>query len=258
VSEAGEVFLEQRLATSTGPAVTCRGAAGSDAAPARSDRGAVIPAYLYETYRWAYLDPKLVPYLDRATVVSSILWGNYRRLRDAALAELRPGDSVLQPACVYGDFSVCLAQRLGPQGRLLVSDVTPLQIENCERKLARFEHAETALCDAADHAGAGFDAVCCFFLLHEMPDDHRRRALDSLLAAVRPGGKAIFVDYHKPHWSHPLRPVMSAVFAVLEPYAKGLWQNELWDLAGLAGDFDWSKETWFGGLYQKTVARPKA
>ena len=75
-----------------------------------------VPAYLWETYYWAYLNPRNVRLLDRELVVSVILWGNHRRLRQSAFAELLPGQKVLQPACVYGDFSPALARHLGLLG----------------------------------------------------------------------------------------------------------------------------------------------
>ncbi len=83
-----------------------------------------VPDYLRDTYSWAYLRPGSVRLLDRSPVVSAILWGNYWRLQRAVLAELHPGQRVLQPACVYGDLSPRLAAFLGPQGRLDVSDVS--------------------------------------------------------------------------------------------------------------------------------------
>ena len=97
--------------------------------------------------------------------------------------------------------------------------------------------------------------MCSFFLLHEMPEAHKRRVIDALLKAVRPGGKAVFVDYHKPHWAHPLKGLMSLIFDLLEPFAKGLWENDIENFASSAVDFVWSKQIYFGGLYQKTIAR---
>jgi len=214
-----------------------------------------VPAYLRRTYAWAYLWPNSIRLLDRPAVVSAILWGNYGRLRDAALAEFQPGQAVLQPACVYGDFSPRLSGHLGPYGRLTVGDVAPQQVENCRRKLAPVGNATVEVRDAANHPAAGHDAVCCFFLVHELPDDHKRRVVDALLAAARPGGKIVFVDYHRPHPAHPLRPVMSLVFDLLEPFAKSLWRREISDFATHADQYTWTKQTYFGGLYQKIVAR---
>ena len=227
-------------------------------APQRRGVPAQVPAYLEETYRWAYLNPRNLKLLDRPLIVSAILWGNYRRLLRMALAELRPGQRVLQPACVYGDFSPVLAEFLGPEGRLEVTDVAPLQIENCRRKLSGLRQANARVRDAADLGGGGYDAVCCFFLLHELPEGYKRKVVDALLDSIRPGGKVIFVDYHRPHRAHPLKPVMSLVFDLLEPFAKGLWDFEIRSYTTQAARFDWSKRTCFGGLYQISVARRRA
>ena len=78
--------------------------------------------------------------------------------------------------------------------------------------------------------------------------------VDALLGSVVPGGKVVFVDYHRPHPRHPLKGVMSLIFDFLEPFAKSLWHADIADFAGARDDFAWSKQTYFGGLYQKTVA----
>ncbi len=214
-----------------------------------------VPAYLHQTYYWAYLNPRNVRLLDRELVVSVILWGNHRRLRRAAFAELRPGERVLQPGHVYGDFCPALARHLGSRGRLEVVDVAPIQVASCRRKFRGLSQARARHADAACRAEQRFDAACCYFLLHELPDDYKRAVVDSLLASVVPGGKVVFVDYHKPHWLHPLKGITSLVLDTLEPYAKGLWRREIAEFSARAEHFQWSKQTYFGGLFQKVVAR---
>lgn len=72
---------------------------------------------------------------------------------------------------------------------------------------------------------------------------------------MRPGGKAILIDYHRPHRWHPLKPVMQRVFAWLEPFAVTMWSRQIEDLAGpSAASFRWSKRTRFIGLYQMVTA----
>lgn len=213
-----------------------------------------LPAYLEDVYSWAYLNPRNLTLLDRPWVVSAILWGNYGKLLRATLAEVQPGERVLQPACVYGDFSPRLAAHVGAAGSLHVADVAPLQIANCRRKLRPFPNARACVRDAVDLNG-DYDAVSCFFLLHELPDGYKRKVIGALLGCIVPGGKVIFVDYHRPRRAHPLRPAMSLVFDKLEPFAKALWAREIRDFAGEPERFSWSKETYFGGMYQKTIAR---
>lgn len=220
--------------------------------------GSSVPSYIEDTYAWAYLSRHGLALLDHRLIVSLILWGNHHRLTRAVLDELRPGQQVLQPACVYGDFSLRLAAHIGPHGRLDVADAAPLQVENCRAKLAAFPHAAVCLRDASEPSARAYDAVCCYFLLHEMPEDYKRRVVDALLGAVRPGGKAVFVDFHRPHRAHPLKPVTSLIFDALEPFAKGLWGREIADYAHEPARYSWSKRTYFGALYQKVVAHRTA
>jgi ubiquinone/menaquinone biosynthesis C-methylase UbiE len=217
-----------------------------------------IPDYLQETYRWAYLDSRNAKYLDHEVVVNTILWWQHRRLERSAFREIEPGQRVLQSACVYGNFSPILAQRIGPDGCLVVVDVAQVQVRNCRRKLADYKYATVRHENLLYLRGEKFDAVCCYFLLHELPDDCKYDMTRVLLDSVRRGGKVVFVDYHKPHWAHPLRLVSGFIFDVLEPYAKGLWRHEIMEFAGNDERFDWRKETYFGGLYQKVVATRKA
>lgn len=213
-----------------------------------------LPDYLLRTYRWAYLDRRTLPWLDRHPVVNAILWGNAGRLMRTACAEFSPGQRVLQAACVYGRFSPLLARRLGPQGALDVVDVAELQLANARRKLAGFPQASVRRADLCQPLNMRYDGVCAFFLLHEVPVRERRLIVDNLLAAVAPGGKAVFVDYHRPHAWHPLRPVMHGVFRLLEPYAASLLATPIESLSPRAAAFDWQKTLLFGGLYQHVVA----
>jgi SAM-dependent methyltransferase len=216
-----------------------------------------LPAYLFDTYSLAYLRPRSLHLLDRHLVVNGILWGNYHALVRAACRQFARGDSVLQAASVYGNLSSRLAVQVGAEGFLDIIDVAPLQVAHCRRKLAGHGNVRVRVADATTPGKVGYDAACCFFLLHEVPDAQKHQIVDTLLASVRPGGKVVFVDYHQPDRWHPLRPVMSAVFRWLEPYASGLVSRSIMEFADSPQDFNWRKETRFGGLYQMVVAESR-
>lgn len=230
---------------------------GHAAAPDRSPplpEAAVLPAYLREVYGWAYLNPTNAGLLDRDAVVSAILLGNNGRLRRALLSEIAPGQRVLHVAHVYGRLIPELASRVGRSGRLDVIDLVPLQVALCRRKLRGFPQAHVRIADAARPGDGTYDAVTCFFLLHEIPDDHKRAVVNALLARVVPGGRVVFVDYHEPARWHPLRGIMRGLMARFEPFAESLWRHDIADFASERGAFHWEKQTLFGGLYQKIVA----
>jgi ubiquinone/menaquinone biosynthesis C-methylase UbiE len=214
-----------------------------------------LPYYLEQTYHWAYVNPGNVKLLDRDFVVSAILWGQHLRLQRAAFSEIKPGQHVLQPASVYGSFCPNLAKHIGPQGKLEIIDIAPVQVSRCRDKLKDLPQATVRQADARNPGGDLYDIVCCYFLMHELPEDYKREVMDAMLASLAPGGKLVLVDYHKPHWAHPIKPLTSLVFDFLEPFAKSLWHHEIRDFACNAELYDWHTQTIFGGLYQMVTAQ---
>lgn len=213
-----------------------------------------IPDYLLDTYHWAYIHPRNVRMLDREIVVRTILWQQHNRLQRLAFKEIEPGQNVLQAASVYGRFVPNLAAHVGPGGRFDVVDVAEVQVDSARRKLGDHPHARAHHANILDYHVKPYDTVVCYFLLHEVPEKVKFDVVNHLLGKIEAGGKAVFVDYHKPRWWHPLKPITSIVFDTLEPFAKGLWQREIRDFAFTPDRFDWRKETIFGQLFQKVVA----
>jgi len=221
------------------------------------DAAPEIPAYLQETYFWCYISPKNVPKLDRDLVVRTILWQQHKKLQEAAFEEIEEGQSAFQPASVYGDFAANLAHKVGPNGSLLVHDVAPIQVRRCREKLADIPQATVKHANSIYPTGDKYDVICCYFLMHEVPEDYKRGITDTLLASLNPGGKLIYVDYHKPHWAHPLKLITSIVFDTLEPFAKSLWRHEISEFATDSDNYTWRKKTYFGGLFQRVIAERK-
>jgi ubiquinone/menaquinone biosynthesis C-methylase UbiE len=217
---------------------------------------AAIPSYLRETYWWAYVHPKAVRLFERQWLVNLILWGNFARLRDVALDALTdtPCARTLQVACVYGDFTLRLAARLASgRGQLDVVDVLPIQLANLRRKLGTRERIGLWQRDAANLGfdDGAYDQVVLFFLLHEIPEAVRRRALAEALRVTRAGGRIVIVDYHRPAALHPLRAIMRWILRRFEPFALDLWKHEL--TRWLPHGTRVAKRTFFGGLYQRVV-----
>jgi len=219
-----------------------------------------IPSYLEETYWWAYVHPRAVALFERQWLVNLILWGNFARVRDAALDEF--GASIcgrtLQIACVYGDFSGRLARRIPEDGSLDIVDVLSIQLENVRRKLPVLARVRTFQRDSTElrFADASYDQAVLFFLLHEQPEPIRKQTLREALRVLKPGGKLVIVDYHRPSPLNPLRYLFRPVLKRLEPFALDLWRHgiETWLPEGFA-PAEIAKETLFGGLYQKIVIR---
>jgi ubiquinone/menaquinone biosynthesis C-methylase UbiE len=230
--------------------------------PARTaaESQSTVPVYLTRHYWWAYVHPSAVRVFERQWLVNLILWGNFRRLRDAAIDLL--GSPIrgrtLQVACVYGDLTSRLLARHAPDAHLDVVDVLPVQLENLSRKLGPAPRAALCLGDSADLNGpdAWYDQVLVFFLLHEQPKEVRLRTVAEALRVTKPAGRLVFVDYHCPHPANPLRLLMRPLLRTLEPFALDLWGEEVAAmLPADAGPLTVRKRTFFGGLYQLVEVR---
>lgn len=230
-------------------------------------RDADVPPYLVQTYWWAYVHPRAVRLFERQWLVNLILWGNFNRLRDAAIAALG-GDlhgRTLQVSCVYGDLTGRIAARLARGAQLHVVDVLRIQLENLARKLpagllsgrgpdGREEPAvELFQGDSAalEFRSGSYERALVFFLLHEQPDEVRRATLAEALRVVKPGGRLVIVDYHRPHRLNPVAWPMRGVFRALEPFALDLWRDDMDSLLPPGSRVAAiRKRTYFGGLYQ--------
>ena len=134
---------------------------------------------------WDGWGPAIEQWLDEAT--STML----------DLARIGAGARVLDMAAGAGGQSVAAARRVGPDGRVLATDLSPVILERAQR---RFERA--GLANAATRAMDGenltvepssFDAVISRLGIIYLPD--RAAALASARRALRPGGRLSVIVY---------------------------------------------------------------
>jgi ubiquinone/menaquinone biosynthesis C-methylase UbiE len=247
VDDCVEALQPGRVAPGKGPAAS---------GPATSRKLPASPAYLLKHYWWAYVHPNALKVFDHQWMVEAILWGNYGRLRDVALDAL--GDALpgrtLQVAAAYGDLTPLLVKRVTKgNGALDVIDVLPIQLANLRAKLDSEAPVETSLMDstALGFKDGAFDRALVFFLMHEQPEDVRRKTLAEAFRVVRPGGRIVIIDYARPKWWNPYRYFFRPFLAVLEPFALDMWRQEV--AAFLPRDGagrSLKRRSFFGGLYQ--------
>ncbi len=228
--------------------------------PTTASSAPPIPEYLRAHYWWAYVHPKAVRFFERQWLVNLILWGNYNRLRDAALRALgRPiqGKS-LQVACAYGDITPMMVDRLAPDASLDIVDVLPVQLGNLSAKLAP-DHRVHLYCmnsGALKFADTSFDRVLLFFLLHEQPADVRSKTLIEAARVLKPGGTMVIVDYSRPARLNPFRVFWKPVLQVLEPFATDLFTKGIghWLPKDCGLEIE-STQDFFGGVYQMLTVK---
>jgi len=107
---------------------------------------------------------------------------------------------VLDVAAGAGDQTLDIASRVGPQGSVLVTDLSPAILEIAARNLAEagFANAEIRVMDAEDMKleDASFDAALSRLGLMLCPDP--LAALSGIYAALKPGGRACTLVFSTP------------------------------------------------------------
>ncbi|MQA76487.1 MAG: bifunctional demethylmenaquinone methyltransferase/2-methoxy-6-polyprenyl-1,4-benzoquinol methylase UbiE [Solirubrobacterales bacterium] len=148
------------------------------------------------------------------------------RERAADRAELEPGARALDVCCGTGDLAFALAERVGPEGRVIGSDFSERMLDLARRKAAergpeqvRFEWGDAL---ALPYDDAGFDAVTVGFGVRNLAD--LERGVGELGRVLRPGGRLVILEI-----TQPTRPPLSTFFS--------LWFDRLVPVLGaLAGD----------------------
>lgn len=179
---------------------------------------------------WLYTNKYLIRITDNQAVVTAVLLFQYDRLVKKVMAQLtasRKRSRILQISCAYGNFSQKLAEKCSQieAGEMVVCDIVGTQLENVKKKLESFPGKTTYVEENAAKmrfADNQFDSAVVFFLLHELPFEDKKKALSEAMRVVKPGGKVVLAEFHKPR-TWPMRLFGRAYFAVFEPFALDMW-----------------------------------
>lgn len=148
------------------------------------------------------------------------------RSRAADLAEVGPGDRVLDVATGTGDLAIELASRTGPDGHVVGSDFSERMLDLARDKISdgagsdvRFEWADAM---SLPYPDAVFDASTVGFGARNFGD--LRAGISEMARVTKPGGKVVILEI-----TTPTKPPLSVFH--------GLWFDRVVPALGrFAGD----------------------
>ncbi|MEO7152133.1 MAG: bifunctional demethylmenaquinone methyltransferase/2-methoxy-6-polyprenyl-1,4-benzoquinol methylase UbiE [Burkholderiaceae bacterium] len=115
-----------------------------------------------------------------------------------AVADLRPGDAVLDIAAGTGDLARAFARKVGTTGSVVHTDINEAMLrQGRDRMVDVGLFLPTVLCDAESlpFADARFDLVSVAFGLRNMT--HKERALAEMNRVLKPGGRLLVLEFSK-------------------------------------------------------------
>jgi demethylmenaquinone methyltransferase / 2-methoxy-6-polyprenyl-1,4-benzoquinol methylase len=148
------------------------------------------------------------------------------RVRAAERSRLQPGQSALDLCCGTGDVALVLAERVGPEGKVIGADFSRPMLDLASAKPTPPEAApvEFQWADALDlpYEDESFDAVTIAFGARNLAD--LDRGLEEMNRVLVPGGSLVILEI-----TQPRRQPLKGFF--------GLWFDRVVPVLGkLAGD----------------------
>ena len=135
--------------------------------------------------------------------VKVLALGHDRSIRQQTveLAQIKPGDKVLDVGCGTGDLTQAAKAQAGSTGDVYGIDASPEMIEVAWRKAARAGvdiHYRVDLIEALSFPDDTFDVVLSSLMIHHLPDELKRKGLAEICRVLKPNGCLIVVDMNRP------------------------------------------------------------
>ena len=122
------------------------------------------------------------------------------------VADVKPGQRVLDIAGGTGDMALAFADKVGASGQVVHTDINWAMLkQGRERLIDQGVLLPTLVCDAEQlpFDDASFDRVCVAFGLRNMT--HKDQALREMSRVLKPGGKLLVLEFSKV--APPLAPM---------------------------------------------------
>jgi demethylmenaquinone methyltransferase/2-methoxy-6-polyprenyl-1,4-benzoquinol methylase len=137
----------------------------------------------------------------RYDIMNDVMSAGLHRLWKAtaiAQANVRPGQRVLDVASGSGDLALAFAKQVGPQGRVIMSDINhQMLVRGRNRLIDQGRPIAAMVCDA-EHLPFienEFNLVTVAFGLRNMTN--KLAALKEMFRVIKPGGKLMVLEFSK-------------------------------------------------------------
>jgi ubiquinone/menaquinone biosynthesis C-methylase UbiE len=123
-----------------------------------------------------------------------------RALREklADLAQLQPGELVLDAGCGTGTLAITAKRRVGPSGAVHGVDPSAEMIARATKKARKADldvAFQTGVAEALPYPNETFDVVLSTLMLHHLPRAPRRAFAQEIGRVLKPGGRVLVVDF---------------------------------------------------------------
>lgn len=128
--------------------------------------------------------------------------GQWRKLRrrTADLAQLQPGEQVLDVGCGTGTLAIEVARRIGRAGHVAGIDPSTEQIARACSKAVRRNlpiDFQIGVIEQLAFPDQTFDVVFSTLMMHHLPAPLKRQGLAEIARVLKPGGRLVIADFQR-------------------------------------------------------------
>lgn len=123
------------------------------------------------------------------------------------LAGLRPGEAVLDIGCGTGTLAITASRMVEGNGEIVGVDASPEMLRRARQKARRSRapvEFQQGVVESLEFGDGRFDLVLSTVMMHHLPVNLRRRCAAEVKRVLKPGGRAMVVDFGppqgKPRW----------------------------------------------------------
>jgi ubiquinone/menaquinone biosynthesis C-methylase UbiE len=119
----------------------------------------------------------------------------------ADLAELHPGETVLDVGCGTGTLALEAYERIGATGHMVGIDPSPQMIARARRKAQRAKRVIDFQLGVIEHLpfpDQSCDVVLATMMMHQLPDDLKRQGVSEIARVLKPAGRVVVIDTKRP------------------------------------------------------------
>jgi ubiquinone/menaquinone biosynthesis C-methylase UbiE len=131
------------------------------------------------------------------------------RQKTIELAQIEPGESVLEVGCGTGSLTLAAKQKIGKTGKAVGIDVIPGMVEYSQKKAEQAQEEISFQLGSINQIPFGdntFDVVMGSFMIFHMSDKTRKEGIKEIWRVLKPQGRLLFVDL-----AIPEQPLQKAI-----------------------------------------------
>ena len=133
-----------------------------------------------------------------------ITFGREDKLRrmTVELAQVKPGNNVLEIGCATGSLTIFAKQKAGNNGMVAAIDIIPGMIEVSREKAQKANldiNFQLGSIDNIPFPDLQFDVVMCSFMIFHMSEKVRNKGISEIYRVLKPNGRLLILDIALPN-----------------------------------------------------------